>query len=214
MIIDLREIPVVWINLDSATKNAEIMEERFKKYGFKNTHRRSGLIIPPPPGTHQSIAHFMGCGKTHTGILEDKSYSTPLLVLEDDIEFCDNFNPVIEVPDDADGVYLGISHGNMYYKSAKYNEQYLRIAGILAAHAILYLTDDFRENMARVGNYCMDELKQPWDMGSSAIQHTFKVVTPLSPVVYQSNDRENANKWQNLTDHPLQNRESVFDDNL
>jgi hypothetical protein len=214
MIIDLREIPVVWINLDSATKNAEIMEERFKKYGFKNTHRRSGLVIPPPPGTHQSIAHFMGCGKTHTGILEDKSFSTPLLVLEDDIEFCDNFNPVIEVPNDVDGVYLGVSHGNMYYKSAKYNENYLRIAGILAAHAILYLTQNFRDDMATVGNYCMDELKQPWDMGSSALQHRYKVVTPLSPVVYQSNDRENANKWQGLTDRPLNNRESLFDDNV
>ena len=41
MIIDLREIPVVWINLDSATKNAETMKQRFEKYGFKNTHRKS-----------------------------------------------------------------------------------------------------------------------------------------------------------------------------
>jgi hypothetical protein len=30
MIIDLREIPVVWINLDSATKNAESMEKKLK----------------------------------------------------------------------------------------------------------------------------------------------------------------------------------------
>ena len=32
MIIDLREIPVVWINLDSAKKNAELMEERFQHW--------------------------------------------------------------------------------------------------------------------------------------------------------------------------------------
>jgi predicted amino acid racemase len=35
MKIDLRDIPVVWINLDSATENAKLMQERFAKYGFK-----------------------------------------------------------------------------------------------------------------------------------------------------------------------------------
>lgn len=211
MIIDLREIPVVWINLDSATKNAEMMEERFKKHGFKNTHRRSGLVIQPPPNTDISIAHFMGCGKSHTGILGDFSYSTPLLVLEDDVEFIEPFNPVIEVPDEADGIYLGISHGNMYYKTKRYNENYMRIGGVLAAHAILYIKKEFRQQMCNVGNYCLDQLKQPWDVGTAALQNDFLVLTPNFPVMYQSNDRENANKWQALTDQPLLDRESIFE---
>ena len=210
MIIDLREIPVVWINLDSATKNAEMMEERFKKHGFKNTHRRSGLVIPPPPNTEKSIAHFMGCGKTHTGILSDPSYSTPLLVLEDDVEFIEPFNPVIEVPDDAAGVYLGVSHGNVYYKTKRHNENYMRIGGVLAAHAILYLTEPYRRDMCNVGNYCLDHMKQPWDVGTAALQTNHIVVTPNVPMMYQSNDRENANKWQALTDRPLSDRGSDF----
>ena len=210
MIIDLREIPVVWINLDSATKNAEMMEERFKKHGFKNTHRRSGLVIAPPPDTEKSIAHFMGCGKTHTGILEDTSYSTPLLVLEDDVEFVEPFNPVLEVPDEADGIYLGISHGNFYYKSKRYNENYLRIGGVLAAHAILYLKQDYRNQMCNVGNYCLDQLKKPWDMGTAALQNNNLVLTPNIPMMYQSNHRENSNKWQELTDRPLSDRNSEF----
>jgi GR25 family glycosyltransferase involved in LPS biosynthesis len=115
MIIDLREIPVVWINLDSATKNAETMEERLKKHGFKNTHRKSGLVIDPPPNTEKSIYHFMGCGQSHIDILENTEYSTPLLILEDDVEFVDNFNPILDIPEDSDGVYLGISHGNRNY---------------------------------------------------------------------------------------------------
>jgi hypothetical protein len=210
MIIDLREIPVVWINLDSATKNAETMEARFKKYGFKNTHRKSGLIIPPPEGTEQSIAHFMGCGKSHTSILGDTSYQTPLLVLEDDIEFIEPFNPIIEVPDETDGVYLGVSHGNIYYKTKKYNENYMRIGGVLAAHAILYLKDAYRKQMCDVGNYCLDDLKRPWDLGTAALQNEFLVLTPNKPMVYQSNDRENANKWQTLTDKPLSDRNCEF----
>lgn len=210
MIIDIREIPVIWINLDSAKQNAEIMEEKFKKYGFKETHRKSGLIIPPPEGTDKSIAHFKGCGQSHIDILDDARYKTPLLVLEDDIDFIDNFNPIFDIPDDSDGVYLGISHGNRNYQTSKKNQDYLRISGILAAHAILYVSDAFRKAMSDIGKHCLYKLNLPWDIGTSNIQHKFKVYTPNKPVIYQSNDRENANKWQNLTDKPLTNTFTVF----
>ena len=210
MIIDLREIPVVWINLDSATKNAETMKTRFEKYGFKNTHRKSGLIIPPPPNTAKSIAHFRGCGQSHIDILDDMNYNTPLLVLEDDVEFVDNFNPVITIPDDSDGVYLGISHGNAFYQTCKQDDNYLRISGILAAHAILYVTPNFRQAMSQIGKHCLYDLNKPWDMGTAAIQPHFKVYTPNTPLIYQSNDRESSNKWQNLTDSPLENKNFVF----
>lgn len=209
MIIDLREIPVVWINLDSATKNAETMKTRFEKYGFKNTHRKSGLIIPPPPNTDKSIAHFRGCGQSHIDILDDTNYKTPLLVLEDDVEFVDNFNPLIEIPNDSDGIYLGISHGNVHYQTCKKDENYLKIAGILAAHAILYVTDIYRKNMSEVGKHCLYNMNVPWDLGTANIQHHFNVYTPNSPMIYQSNDRENANKWQVLTDHPLDNKNNL-----
>jgi hypothetical protein len=210
MIIDLREIPVVWINLDSATKNAELMQERFNKFGFKNTHRKSGLVIPPPPNTDKSIAHFRGCGQSHIDILDDKNYSTPLLVLEDDIEFVDNFNPVLEIPDDSDGVYLGISHGNIYYKTCFKDSNYLRIGGILAAHAILYINPFYRQSMSEIGKFCLYEISKPWDVGTASLQNDFKIYTPNNPLIYQCNDRESSNKWQNLTDRPLENRNSQF----
>ena len=36
MIIDLREIKTLWINLDSATKNAEEITEQCKNYKIDN----------------------------------------------------------------------------------------------------------------------------------------------------------------------------------
>jgi hypothetical protein len=210
MIIDLREIPVVWINLDSATKNAEIMQNRLEKYGFKNTHRKSGLIIPPPEGTPREIYHFMGCGQSHIDILESLQYTTPVLILEDDVEFAEDFNPIIDIPEDSDGIYLGVSIGNRYYASKRYNENYLRIGGILAAHAILYVTNTYRQNMANVGNHCLHVLHQPWDMGTAHIQFSQKVYATNKPLFYQSNDRENANKWQGLTDCSLEDRNFNF----
>lgn len=210
MIIDLREIPVVWINLDSATKNAEMMEERLSKHGFKHTFRKSGLIIEPPPNTEKSIYHFMGCGQSHIDILENTEYGTPLLILEDDIEFVDNFNPILDIPEDSDGVYLGISHGNRNYVTQKINDNYYRIGGILAAHAILYVTASYRKNMAEVGRHCLYNMNVPWDIGTSSIQFQQKVYCTIQPLIYQSNDRENANKWQSLTDSPLENRNFIF----
>lgn len=214
MIIDLREIPVVWINLDSATKNAETMQNRLNKFGFKHTYRKPGIIIDPPEGTIKSEYHFMGCGQAHIDILENQNYSTPLLILEDDVEFIENFNPVIDIPEDSDGVYLGISHGNPRYVTQKINENYYRIGGILAAHAILYVTPTFRKNMADIGKHCLYTMKLPWDIGTSSLQFQSKVYCTIQPLIYQSNDRENANKWQGLTDHPLEDRGFDFNDNI
>jgi hypothetical protein len=214
MQIDLREIPVVWINLDKATENAKLMEQRLKKFGFKNSIRKSALVIDPPPNTHPAIRHFMGCGKSHIEILVNKNIPTPLLILEDDIEFIEPFNPILDFPDDVDGVYLGVSHGNIHYKSQKYNKNYLRIAGVLATHAILYINPMYREIMAQLGNHCLDVLKQPWDMVTAHLQNTYKVITPNNPMVYQSDNRESANKWEGLTNKPLENRNSNFNDNI
>jgi hypothetical protein len=98
----------------------------------------------------------------------------------------------------------------MYYQTCRHDKNYLRISGILAAHAILYVTPAFRQAMSNVGKHCLNELNRPWDMGTAAIQHHFKVYTPNEPVIYQSNDSESANKWQNLTDTALEDRKVVF----
>lgn len=208
MIIDLREIPVIWINLDSATKNAEAMEKKLKDHGFKYTFRKSARVIEPPADTHPSLRHYVGCGQSHLDILENKDYKTPFLILEDDAEFTPAFNPILNIPDDVDGVYLGISKGNVYYQTRRYGPDYLRISGILATHAILYITEKYREEMAAVDKHCIYTLKKPWDIGSAGLQQKFKVFTPSKPFFYQADDRESANKWEALTDTPLENRNS------
>lgn len=210
MKIDLREIPVVWINLDSATENAKAMQDRLDRHGFKFTYRKSARVIAPPEGTPKEIAHYKGCGQSHIDILDDKSYSTPLLVLEDDAEFTENFNPILDIPDETDGVYLGISHGNQYYKTSKYNDSYLRIGGILATHAILYISDPYRDAMSSMAKLFINQYNRPWDLGSASLQPHALVLTPNDPFFYQANERESANKWEHITKHPLENRNASF----
>jgi hypothetical protein len=210
MIIDLREIPVVWINLDSATKNAVAMQDRLNKHGFKNTYRKSARILPAPEGTIPSNAHYVGCAQSHIDILDDTQYSTPLLILEDDAEFSDSFNPIIDIPDDSDGIYLGVSSGNRGYQTKKHNENYMRIGGILATHAILYITPEFRQHMSAIAKHCIHSIKQPWDVGASSLQFYKRVYTPNKPYFYQSDNRESANKWQQFTDNCLEDRNSSY----
>jgi len=210
MIIDLREIPVVWINLDSATQNADAMNNKLQERGFKNTHRKSARIIPAPPGTIPSNAHYVGCATSHIDILNDKSYETPLLILEDDAEFSDAFDPIMDLPDDTDGVYLGVSSGNVNYQTKRYNEKYLRIGGILATHAILYITPKFRETMSVAAQHCIADLQQPWDIGAASVQFYTKVYTPNTPYFYQADARQSANKWQFFTDKPLIDKNSEY----
>jgi hypothetical protein len=210
MIIDLREIPVVWINLDSAVENAKTMQDRLDRHGFKFTYRKSARILPAPEGTIPSNAHYVGCAQSHIDILDDSQYVTPLLILEDDAEFSDAFNPVIDIPDDSDGIYLGVSSGNRGYQTKKYNENYMRIGGVLATHAILYITPLFRQHMSEIAKHCIHNIKQPWDIGASSLQFYKKVYTPNKPYFYQSDNRESANKWQQFTDNCLEDRNSSY----
>lgn len=208
MIIDLREIPVVWINLDSATENAKAMQDRLNQRGFKNTYRKSARIIPAPPNTIPCNKHYVGCAQSHIDILDDVTYQTPLLILEDDAEFSDDFNFIIDIPDDSDGIYLGVSTGNSFYQTKRYTPDYLRVAGILATHAILYVKKSFRMQMSNVAKYCIHQIQQPWDIGAASLQPICRVYTPNKPFFYQSDNRESANKWQHFTDSCLEDRNS------
>ena len=74
----------------------------------------------------------------------------PFIILEDDATPI-NFKPEIEIPDDADAFYLGISSwGRMNGHSGpfvQYQEdvdgELLRVYNMLGTHAILYLTPEF-----------------------------------------------------------------------
>jgi hypothetical protein len=208
MIIDLREIPVVWINLDSATENAKSMQSKLSEHGFKHTFRKSARIIPAPLGTIPSNQHYVGCAQSHIDILDNMEYGTPLLILEDDAEFSNAYQPILDIPDDSDGVYLGVSTGNRYYQTKRYNEHYLRVAGILATHAILYVNDNYRKEMSEVAKFCINQIQQPWDVGASTLQQHKRVYSPNKPYFYQSDNRQSANKWQFFTDASLEDRNS------
>jgi hypothetical protein len=86
----------------------------------------------------------------------------------------------------------------------------MRVGGILATHAILYITPNYRKEMAQAAIHCIEDLQQPWDIGAASVQFYKKVYTPNKPYFYQSDNRESANKWQGFTDQCLEDRNSVY----
>ena len=100
MVIDITKIPVYWINSDSATDRAEKMKSIFSKLGFENTTRISATM-------HQN--KVVGCAMSHHNAL--LTIKDPLYILmEDDIEVTEDFNKLIDIPDDFDAFYLGTSY--------------------------------------------------------------------------------------------------------
>ena len=203
MKINLLDIPVYFINLDRDTDKRAYLEKTLKEVGFKNINRIDA--IKGNPG-------IVGLSKSQNLALNQ--IPAPFIVLEDD---CDikHFVAEIEVPDDADAVYLGNSpwgrvdgyHGLMLRatKVENYPEMY-RIYNMLSSHAILYLTDDYVGMCRRTTKYCSDVSQVPMDVPFAEIQKYFNVYAFNKPHFVQkryAGAMSNAPAWtdKNISDH-------------
>lgn len=206
MSLDLRNVQTCWINLDSAKANATAMEEQFATLGFLNTCRISAKVIPPPKIPSNLLRsygkHFVGCGQSHIDALESVK-QTPLLILEDDALVTDAFRPVISFPDDTDAIYLGISHGNKNQKIVETYTGWYRISGMLATHAILYVSERYRQHSISCMKECIYKRKIPIDLGLSLKQKDYKILATPFPMFIQADSRDSQHKWESLTNKRL-----------
>tara|TARA_Y100000034_G_scaffold91967_1_gene111044 strand:- start:700 stop:1374 length:675 start_codon:yes stop_codon:yes gene_type:complete len=203
MEIDIRNVRCRWVNLDSAEENAKKMEEQFKQIGLKNHERLSARIVEPPPETPKTIYHYRGCAQSHIDILEGEK-DVPLLILEDDAKITEWFNPIIDnLPENTDGVYLGVSHGDGRYFAQDIGNNLAKITGVFATHAILYLTERYKQAVIETAKDFVYNKNTPFDLGCAMLQKQFNIVTPHLPYFYQADERDSANKWENLTKQPL-----------
>ena len=205
MKIDIRDVKCCWINLDSAKENAEDMVKQFDELEIKNHERLSARQIEPPAGTPQTIYHYVGCAQSHIDILENEMNDEPLLILEDDAKYIPEwYNDVIEnIPDNTDAIYLGISQGDGRYFAQDIGNNLARIKGVFATHAIMFLTKEYKKAVVDIAKEFVYNRRIPFDLGCATIQHRYNVIAPHLPYFYQADERDSANKWENLTKIPL-----------
>ncbi len=188
--IDLREIPIFVIHCEDDPARREFIEEQF------GAHE---LDFRFAPGT-RSEPPWVGQNLSHLRLLERDDLRTPFLVLEDDCQLGANFETRIRVPADADAVYLGTSlfgieqagepspglFGGVEW--AEHDAEHVRIYNMLSRHAVLFVTDVFRQAVReRVFETMLDgEHAYPGDVGYAVAQETHRVYARITPLFYQS----------------------------
>ena len=191
MIVDLREIQTYYINLKQDKEKNILMQNLKNDFGFKNYNRLDGVYIKDDPKT--------GCASSHYKILSE--IKTPTIILEDDCVIKNN-KPIIEVPDDADAVYLGLSQWgykddiskikNFNFEKHKTISSIYKISSMLATHAILYLSKDYINICNRVAKYSKENSVHI-DQGFARIQRYYNVYAISDPIFYQSSNKAATN---------------------
>lgn len=179
---NLIDIPIIYINLDDADEKRKATETMLKFLGFRNVKRFSAI-------SHKD-GRMVGCARSHYEIL--KHNNPPFIILEDDCIINKNFVNQIELPNDADALYLGISHWGRYlnhsgpyvhYKSV--SDQIVRVYNMLATHAILYLSNEYVNICKKIAYYYGYEIKNHLDIGFAEIHKLYNVYSLDEPLFRQ-----------------------------
>jgi GR25 family glycosyltransferase involved in LPS biosynthesis len=189
MIIDIREIPVYYINLKSNKDRKKTIEDMFNDYGFKNIIRFEGIVSGHPT---------IGCAMSHKAILDqiiNEGVQAPFIILEDDASILNEFNPEIFVPDDSDAMYLGLSPFARIWNytvsdmvAKKVNDDTYRIYNQLAAHAILYTNIDYVKFLSKAIPTAI-EVSGHQDIVRASTMKFFNIYARNKPIFFQ-NDQD------------------------
>ena len=188
MIIDLQNIKKVYINLDRDTERKSRFEHTLNELHYTNYERFSARLLP------KKRAFNHGCSQSHLDLMSMNRTTSPLFVMEDDARNTMWYNEYvtdgkIEVPDDADVLYLGYSTGGDWntigtdFTPQPYDNKWMRLKHCLGTHAIIFINhiDKFIENSKST-----IERKIPLDVGyAKEVLSTIKVYAPLKSLFYQ-----------------------------
>ena len=200
MNLDLREIPVVYINMDKDVDKRERIENHIDRLGFKTKIRVPGVV-------HQDGARA-GCALAQYNALHE--IDPPFIILEDDATPFE-YDPIISIPDDTDALYLGISSwGRMnshsgpfvqwdyYFKEVDIN--LLRVYNMLGTHAILYLNSEYISVCEKIA-YHQHNIDEHVDIGFTDVQKYYNVYAFNQPLFYQTSSNGTNQK---LSSYPTQ----------
>ena len=189
MKIDIRKIHSYVINVESDTKRYATSSRLLKFLGFENVHYV------------KAIEEHKGCAKSHHKVLSDSSIPTPFIIFEDDIILNDIPNYIIDIPDDADALYLGASEYGTYLNHSsggmvhydRVDDRIVRVYNMLGGHAIVYFTPTYRNLVANISHRCgyyWPSNDAPHDVGVAEIQKYFNVYALDTPLFKQSGYNE------------------------
>jgi GR25 family glycosyltransferase involved in LPS biosynthesis len=180
--LNLSDIPVYYINLDEHDEKRKKTETMLKQIGFKFVERFSAI-------KHEA-GRIIGCARSHYEILNRAE--VPFIILEDDCSLNKEVPQAIELPDNADALYLGISHWGRYLNhsgpyvhTTRINEDIVRVHNMLATHAILYLSQEYANMCKRISYHFGYEVENHLDIGFAEVHRFFNVYSFDEPLFRQ-----------------------------
>lgn len=194
MKFDLREIQTYWINLEDDKVNAKRMTEMCDSLGLNHRRMRG---IKRSPG-------IVGCGLSHLACwwhIGGQDRRLPALVFEDDATQInhEDFNPIIDVPDECSALYLGVSSVGMNtgggansVRATRYNKDYIQLHNMLSLHACVFLNPEYLIKLVNMADELVCDKQVPIDVVSAMMHKDFLVLTPNRPWFYQSDPEKKA----------------------
>jgi hypothetical protein len=189
MIVDLKTIKKIYINLDRDVQRKNKFEKILNELNYSNYERFSARQL-------KKIKAFNhGCSQSHYDLMLQYKNDLPLLVFEDDVKPTKWYGEYvtggkIEVPDDADTIYLGYSTGGNWetigvdFSGIYFNENWFRLKHGLATHAILFLNNSINVFIENAKNTI--ENKIPIDVGyAKDVLPFLNVYAPTKALFYQ-----------------------------
>lgn len=183
MKINIQNLPTYYINLDFQEQKRQSIEYTLNRLNFKSVTRISGI---------ENEDGKVGCARSQHKVLSDSSIQTPFLLMEDDCVFTGVKNFEYEIPDDADAFYLGVSQWARYLNFSgpflhyrKIDDKIVQVYNMLAAHAVIYLNEEFRQVCSRISKYCGYQLLDHMDNGYAEIQKYYNVYSLDAPIFKQ-----------------------------
>jgi hypothetical protein len=205
MNLDLRKIPAIYINLQRDNEKNEYMHNMLTELEFETIIRVEASEFPD--------RHLAGCSLSHFNSLNE--INPPFIIFEDDCKV-KNFDPIIEIPEDADAVYLGISawgrmnsHSGPFVQYEKVNDRILKVYNMLGAHAILYLSKEYVSLCSKIAIHA-SQTSEHQDIGFADIQRYYNVYTFDDPMFYQTSSKGTNLKLSSYPTYEILNYNKNF----
>lgn len=189
MILNLKTIKKVYVNLDRDTERRNRFENTLKELQYTNYERFSARLLP-------KIRDFNhGCSQSHHDLMKQYQNNLPLFLLEDDAKntiWYDEYvkDGEIEVPDDADVIYMGISTAGSWkdlgvdFYCEKLNDKWIKLTHCLGTHAMIFLNDSIHKFIENSRSSI--ERKIPLDIAyAKEIIPNLKIYAPKKSLFYQ-----------------------------
>lgn len=191
--MNITELPVFYINLDEHVEKRESTEAVLASMGFTDVTRVAGV-------PHKNSR--LGCTMAHAEALRVALNGShgPFLIVEDDIKV-KNPNVIVDVPDSADALYLGISRWGIYNGTGhrrisveQYSPELFRLYNMLSAHAIVYFNRDYARMLLKAYDFYF-VTNDVQDKANAELMKYFEVYGLRDPIFFQEGINEKETKF-------------------